>query len=474
MWPFNRLSLFWKIFLWFWLAMFIMVSLSVVSWRLFSNSINFHPADPMMEKSLEKLGYILESNTGEPRKRRAIRNLLRKLAPPHTRTEHPEIENFQPFYLLSENGKDKNGSSVPEAVLALWHHSLQQKSVMIAIQGDFIFLGTRQVELDGDIYQLVISQYIGKFKGRMLLHLLSSISVGLLLSYLVMSALLCFLLAWSLTRPIRSLQEVSRRIADGEKVSAVETLGNRRDEFYRLAKDVDDMAKKIMETVSTQKQLLSDVSHELRSPLTRMQIALGLLDKSLGDGRNKHILRIEDECERMDEMIGQLLSIAALERGQLYEEEQRLDLSQLVKDIVIDAEFEAEQKNIRVESEIDESLMIQGYYGLLRSSIENILRNAIRYSPENESIKVNLSKSDAGISLSIADHGPGVEPEFLEHIFQPFYRTDEARSREQGGAGLGLAITARSIAVHHGKVYAQANQPNGLNVVVELPGIKPA
>jgi two-component system sensor histidine kinase CpxA len=467
MWPFNRLSLFWKIFLWFWLAMLLMVSVTVVGWMLYRDSINFHPADAHLTSVVKQLATVLGSDMPEYRKQRAIRHITRNFTPPAMLPEQPALRTVAPYFLLDEQGQEKGQHPVPEAVLALWKQ--QPSQVYAALHRDFIFIGPYPVTLDGKSYQLFVSQFVGRFKLKMILHLFQGFSLWQVFIYLMISAALCLALAWSLTRPIKKLQWASRRIAKGEKVSVKMLLGHRRDEFYRLACDFDLMAEKILETVNTQKQLLSDVSHELRSPLTRMRIALGLLEKNVDDTALKTLQRIDHECDRMDEMIGQLLSIAALERGQVYEQHQLICVAELVTDIIRDVAFEADQKHIVIEADLAPEIELNGYYGLLRSSFENVLRNAIRYSPEQSKVTVSLKQEQHSMVLAIADQGPGVDSAHLEKIFQPFYRTDEARARAQGGAGLGLAIAARAVAVHRGNIVAEANQPSGLRVTVTLP-----
>lgn len=487
MWPFSRLSLFWRIFLWFWLAMALMVVATFFSWMLSRDGINFHKADRNIVAVVDKLAYVLESDMPKHRKKKVVKKLLNSFAPPMFRDRHPSDNPFKPYYLIDEQLKDRNNELAPEAAIALMkhkHHKKKGKSpVKIAIQGDLIFIGPKPVSIDGKTYQLFIAQHIGRFKGRMLLHILHSVSWWQFVVYFLLSGVLCFGLAWSLTRPIKVLQSASRKIANGEPTSAKQKMGQRRDEFYHLADDFDKMSSKILNTINSQKQLLSDVSHELRSPLTRIQITLGLLDKELGNGEGKHIERIEKECERMDEMIGQLLNIAALERGQVYEEEQTIQLNQLVNDILKDASFEATEKNIgfnvsnaleakNVDMGNREGLLLTGYYHLLYSAIENIVRNAIRYSPEKGTIDISLTQQANEAIIIIADQGEGVDEADLDNIFKPFFRTDKARAREQGGAGLGLAISCRAIKAHDGRIVAEINQPNGLRVKIILPLMK--
>lgn len=486
MWPFSRLSLFWRIFLWFWLAMALMVVATFFSWMLSRDGINFHKADRNIVAVMDKLAYVLESDMPKPRKKRVVKKLLNSFAPPMFRDRHPSDNPFKPYYLIDEQLKDRNNELAPEAAIALIKHKHHKKKgyspVKIAIQGDLIFIGPKPVLIDGKTYQLFIAQHIGRFKGRMLLHILHSVSWWQFVVYFLLSGILCFGLAWSLTRPIKVLQSASRKIANGEPTSAKQKMGQRRDEFYHLADDFDKMSSKILNTINSQKQLLSDVSHELRSPLTRIQITLGLLDKELGNGEGKHIERIERECQRMDEMIGQLLNIAALERGQVYEEEQAIQLNQLIDDILKDASFEATEKQIAFEinkavdgeSLEDEtnSMALTGYYHLLYSAIENIVRNAIRYSPAKGTINISLTQQGNEAVIAIADQGEGVDQMDLDNIFKPFFRTDQARAREQGGAGLGLAISCRAIKAHGGRISAEINHPHGLLVVIQLPLLK--
>ncbi len=458
--------------------MIVLVAISVISWLFTRDAINFHRADDNMKAVISKLAYVLESEFSEGRKRRMVQRLLRNFAPP---PKKPGLERpgFQPFYLVDDNNRLKSGELPPDAVIALQRRT---QTTAVAIHKDFVFVGPKPVTIDGKSYHLFVTQFIGRFKGRLIFHFVKSFSVWQLAAYFVVSGLMCFVLAWSLTRPIRQLQSAARKVANGESTSVVPSMGKRRDEFYWLAKDFDHMAQKILNTVDTQKQLLSDVSHELRSPLSRMQIALGLLEKRLGDKGGEHVKRLEKECNRMDEMIGQLLSIAALQRGQGYEKEQLIELDKLLNDIVRDAAFEAKQKSLHFECELASGLTCKGYYHLLYSAVENVVRNAIRYTYKGTKIHLRLFCENSTAIIDVFDQGPGVAAEHLGKLFEPFYRTDDARSREQGGAGLGLAISAKAIMAHGGSIHAEpahldedssgrmaTKQTTGLRVIIRLP-----
>ncbi len=443
--------------------MIVMVIVSIFSWILLKDSVSFHPADNKMKAIIDKLAYVIESDAADFRKERIIRRLLRNFAPP---PHHIEESGFQSFYLVNENEELRSGKEPPEAIKALL---INKNEVSVATHGEFIYIGPQKVVLDGTSYSLFVSQFIGRFKGRLIYYFVNNISPWFFLIYLIVSSLLCFLLAWSISRPIKLLQAITHKVASGQSISAVELLGNRNDEFYHLASDFDVMSEKVMATISTQKQLLSDISHELRSPLARMQITLGLLEKKEGEKSSEYIQRLEKECSRIDEMLEQLLNIAALERGQVHESSVVIDIDSMLEDIIKDAAFEASEKEVNINSHLESAVRINGYFQLLYSAIENIIRNAIRYSENNSSIKIVSQLNVGTVLIQVEDNGPGVEPESLSKIFDPFYRTDSARTREKGGAGIGLAIAARAIQVHKGLITAENKEPHGLRVNVSIP-----
>ncbi|MEE4244189.1 MAG: ATP-binding protein [Kangiellaceae bacterium] len=470
MWPFNRLSLFWKIFIWFWFAMLLMVLTSIISWIIFRDSINVNRITPSMNGMLDKVAYIIESDRPTRRKQRLLQQILRTFGPPPVsklRGKSKQLGQIYPFYLIDSAGVEHRYRPIPEAITVI--QSRQAEKAYLVTQGDFIFAGPRQVNVEGKQQSLFLVQYIGRFKSRLIWHALNNISIWQLIGYLVVSVVICLSLAWSITKPIRSLRKVTNQVASGEKVSAVAAISSRHDEFYQLAVDLDEMAKKILATVNSQKQLLSDVSHELRSPLTRMQITLGLLEKDTEQLTQKYVARLQKECQTMDEMIGQLLKIAALERGQIYEEKQLVSIEDLINDVIADASFEASEHNITIKVDCSYTAEIALYYQLIYSAVENILRNAIRYSEPTGQILLEVARRADNIAIAIKDQGKGVAQSELSQLFEPFYRTESARTRTAGGAGLGLAIAQRAVAAHGGTITASANQPTGLIVTIELP-----
>ena len=250
---------------------------------------------------------------------------------------------------------------------------------------------------------------------------------------------------------------------------ATEFIGNRHDEFTDLADDFDQMADKVHQMIQSQKRLLSDVSHELRSPLTRMQIASGLALKNVTPENKDYLERIELEIGRLDDMIGELLQVAALERGSVFEQKASFVINDLLEILTNDASFEADANGKEVLLHADEDIPFYGYYGLLARSLENILRNAIRHTAENSRDELFLSLIDNKVSIKVCDQGNGVSEEHLESIFKPFYRPTDARERTSGGAGLGLAIAQRGIVANGGTVSASNQDSGGLCVSIFLP-----
>jgi signal transduction histidine kinase len=234
-----------------------------------------------------------------------------------------------------------------------------------------------------------------------------------------------------------------------------------------LARDFNQMADHINAMLSSQRQLVSDVSHELRSPLARLRIALELAQRK-GD-HSDALPRIEKEADELENLVTHLLSLARIESGQFQLERQFTDMTDLLNQIVRDANFEGEQKtcSIRLLSTGTVSLNIDRV--LIRAAIENVIRNAIRHSPPDSEIVVSTLASDSEFRIIIDDNGPGVPEAALDKLFQPFARVGQSRDRVSGGFGLGLAITGRNLLAHGGQVYAQNRDVGGLRVVLGLP-----
>ena len=289
------------------------------------------------------------------------------------------------------------------------------------------------------------------------------------------ASVICFLLARSLTAPIRKLRAATRRFAEGDfAVRVAPGLGRRRDEIAELGSDFDLMAERIEDLLKGQRRLLRDISHELRSPLARLTVALELARQGSGPDAAGPLDRIELEAERLNALIGQLLTLTVVESGAQILEKAPVDLGSLVREIADDAAFEASRQNRAVNlSWGGEAITVDGSSQMLRQAVENVVRNALRYTAEGTSVEIRLHErcdgDRADALVAVRDHGPGVPEEALAHLFEPFYRVAEARDRQTGGTGIGLAITDRAVRLHGGTVSA-ANAPGGgLLVEIVLP-----
>jgi signal transduction histidine kinase len=281
---------------------------------------------------------------------------------------------------------------------------------------------------------------------------------------LLISALLCYALSRLMTNRIRQLQLASRSLADGALETRIAVRERGGDETDELARDFNSMASQIERQMEAQQRLLGDVSHELRSPLARLRIALALAQDDSGNSA-RHLQRIDQEAERLEELISQLLSARA-EQTSL---EVHIDLAGLLRELCADASFEGEPQGKRVQlSCAVEEAVVPSHGDLLKKTFENILRNAIKYTRENSVVYAQLTRENGHFVVRIEDQGPGVAESEIGKLFDEFYREDTARPRETGGYGLGLAIARRAIAGHHGTIRAE-NTKNGLAIIASLP-----
>jgi len=283
------------------------------------------------------------------------------------------------------------------------------------------------------------------------------------------AGVISYLLALYLTSPVKKLKSVVQSFAEGNlDVRVAPQLGGRHDELADLGREFDHMAERIAALISSQKRLLADISHELRSPLARLTVALELARKNTTGKGSAALDRIEMETERVNALVGQLLALTRLESGAERVPPETVVLEDVVQQVIDDANYEAKPLHKEVRVLELAPCVVRGSSELLRSGIENVIRNAIRYTAEGTAIEVSLtSRLDAAI-VTVRDHGPGVPDSELQHIFEPFYRVGEARERSSGGVGLGLSIADRTIKLHGGSIRAE-NVNDGLLITIEIP-----
>lgn len=292
---------------------------------------------------------------------------------------------------------------------------------------------------------------------------------------LITSGLVCYFLSWYLTKPIVRLRTAARQLAAGDMTARAGAPSiARRDEVSGLMRDFDAMAERLETLLKAQSRLLNDISHELRSPLARLNVALGLARQRADNQSTDMLDRIELEASRLNELIGRILTLARLEDGEQLVPQTPVPLDELVENVVEDAEFEAQERKCHVKAVVLQGdWQVRGNASLLHSAVENVVRNAIRYTQEGTSVEVQLTAEtrvgSAEAVIRVTDSGPGVPQEALGKLFEPFYRLDEARGRNTGGVGLGLAITERAVRFHGGKVAALNRAGGGLVVEIRLP-----
>jgi two-component system sensor histidine kinase CpxA len=448
-------SLFLKIFLSFWLAQALFLVLAILV------TLAFRPRASSWEGLLATA--LNESvNTYEQNGRTGLRDYLENLE----RTQHVRA------FLYNENMEEVAHRGAPE-----WALRVASGGSRIPHEG-FIFptpppvLRDSRASSDGlHHYTLVLSPPPGP---RLFLGPKGLPIPGLFIA-IISSGVVCYFLAWLLTMPVVRLRAATRRLAAGDlSARAGAPSVRRRDEVAGLMRDFDTMASRLEALVKAQSRLLNDISHELRSPLARLNVALGLARQRSGAESAAMLERIELEAARLNELIGRLLTLARMEDGEQSIPSRPVLLDEIVLTIAEDAEFEAQARHCHVRSEIPAgSWVVRGDASLLHSAIENVVRNAIRYTREGTTVEIHLEKERVSggheAVVRVTDCGDGVPPDALEKLFQPFYRLDDARGRQTGGVGLGLAITERAVRFHGGKVSASNRAEGGLMVEIRLP-----
>ena len=373
--------------------------------------------------------------------------------------------------LLDPDGYDVSGRTVPPKAVA-----------MVAARA----LASGQTEMEADGHTAVKARAV-TVSGERRYVLVAAVPIGLmrllhdglyaqglrLLAVLVTAAAACYGLARYVVRPLATLRAATRALAKGDlSVRVGSTMGRRTDEFMELGRDFDRMAERLDALVTAERRLLRDISHELRSPLARLNVALGLA-RQQGSEDQAVLDRIEREAERLNALIAQLLMLAWLESGTAAPARKPVDLADIVREVAEDAAFEAKSRGREVEIAETCDAVVLGDPELLHSAVENVVRNAVRHTREGTVVAVGMRHDahavPARIRIWVRDHGGGVPDAALPYIFQPFYRVGDARDRGTGGVGLGLTIVHRTIQLHGGTVSAVSAPGGGLLVELGLP-----
>ena len=287
------------------------------------------------------------------------------------------------------------------------------------------------------------------------------------LFFMAAAVLLCYWLALHLTSPVRALQKAVERFGSGDFTARVGS--NRRDELGQLAHTFDRMAGRIETLLTAERRLLLDISHELRSPLARLGVAVELARS--GEDLEAALNRIQKESDRLNALVRQLLQVTRAEGDPSSLRRDPVRLDELVQQLVDDSAIEAAAHGCRLEYRERQPVTVEGDPELLRRAVENVIRNAIRYSPPAGTVEIALARRDGRAVVAVRDHGPGVPEEALPRLFDAFYRVEGSRDCSSGGIGLGLSIARRAIELHQGGIRARNLLP-GLEVEMEIPVAK--
>ncbi|HXB22834.1 MAG TPA: ATP-binding protein [Candidatus Solibacter sp.] len=444
-------SLFLKIFMCFWLAAgVVIVALNVMLWVSTAS-------DPNPERRRGAFGEALNlyAESAVQVYDREGPQAFEQYAGRSRKEAGTEID------LFDGNGQPITAPSSPDTISVVNEvHQTQQHVSHLAALGRLTW-GRMVVAPSGKSY-IFVTRLRQPYLPRHLPPL------GIFLS-IITSGIIAFFLARYLTSPVKKLQLAVQSFAEGNLDSRVTPeLGNRKDELAELGREFDQMAERIEALIYSQKRLLADISHELRSPLARLSVALELARKNGTEKSAPALDRIEQEGERLNKLVGQLLALTRLESGAEKITPETVMLEELVQQVIDDANFEAKPLNKEVKAVQLEACRVDGSPELLRSAIENVIRNAVRYTPTGGAVDVSLHWKLDTAELIVNDQGPGVPEADLKHIFEPFYRVSEARERTSGGAGLGLSIADRTVRLHGGSIEA-ANSQDGLRVIIRLP-----
>jgi signal transduction histidine kinase len=294
------------------------------------------------------------------------------------------------------------------------------------------------------------------------------------MAILIVSGIICYLLARYLTRPIVKLSSAAHRFAAGDfSIRVNSQMGKRKDEISDLAVDFDYMAERIESLLISQRNLLRDISHELRSPLARINVALELCRMRSEGEATKYLERIGEEARKLNELIEQILTLNRTESGIAEFKKEKIDLTHLIGRITVDADFEAKSRNRAVKIVQSEQCVITGNEELIKRAVENVLRNAVAYTVSGSTVEISLKTVRQNgrlyAAITIRDFGPGVPENEIANIFQPFYRINDDRDRRTGGTGIGLSIADAAVRLHSGSIKAVNVPGGGLSVEIILP-----
>ncbi len=465
---FNLYSLFWKIFFAFWLALLL---ITVITAFLTNYIINFGEQRP------------LGSITLETHASKAI-EIFENKGKAELRKHFSEVQSSYGVneYLFNNESVELAGKKYSNGLKRIINTFKNVEDNHMLIRGP-VRTGAIKYELKAGNQYIFTSQISGRgshFRGKGI----KSGGLGkrgpplkmyilLIAVSLFVTGLISYLLSSYLVKPIQRIRSATKNLSAGNlSVRVSSTVSPRKDELGKLGKDFDQMAARLESLMTSQQRMLRDVSHELRTPLARLQVALELArTKSKGESKHEHD-RIESEAQRLNHLIGQILELVRMEQQEFTLTLANENVSNIVRNISKDANFEAIKQNKGVVLTSIEDYNVEVNAELLSRAIENIVRNAVRYTPKDTNVEISVEKNienECYFTITVKDFGPGVPNEALEHLFEPFYKVRSREGVDSSGYGIGLTIADHAVRLHNGSISAKNGKASGLIITIELP-----
>ncbi len=452
-------KLYWKIFIGFWLTCMLV---------LLGTNLIIHGLDLGPEKHF---GPRYEGHSRPS----AVRMLNYAVRDTINHTEREVIKQIRTvphwairyLYVVDQDNEDVLGRRLPEGVkMAISQLAPDHPSERLQV-GEATYYGRYLVLADGKVLRLIVTSH--PEESRVLWQLFIIKFLPIFLVAVCISGTLCYLLARYMTRPIQTLKTATQRIASGDfSVRVVPEFGGRHNDITELGQAFDHMTSRLQDAMAEQRRLIKDVSHELRSPLMRLQFALGLAQQRSNGNVDEELKRIKEAADYLNDIISDILSVP-INENENWEMNDVVDLKVLLETLLDDYKCPADKKQVRLCLDCFNEALVATHGNTLVGVFENLLNNALQYTEPNSDIRISVQQQAGKILVEVCDQGPGLPEDQLESIFKPFFRTDEARDRTCGGYGLGLAIAQRTVSLHNGTITARNRAEGGLCVTVTLP-----
>lgn len=448
-----------KILLWFWLAVALLLGAILITASVTIAPLDSMPAREALYDDLSHYGELIQEQL------QAGRSMVKALDMVET---HKGFPDQMALVMIGADGNWVSNRKKLEYPMLEVIHDMKQSRIHVSNISSFVVVGPTDVKYGDQEWRLLMLWHSKALLWRRLFHIVTTHPILIVMAFSA-SALLCLLLVISVISPLRMLQRRVRQVAVGDLQTRLPSyLTQRKDEVGELCRDFNIMAERLEVMDQTKQRLLRDVSHELRSPLTRMQLALALARSKAGDAALSEHERMERDIDRLNDMIGQLLQWSRMITAAFDKPKDSFSVDRVLRDLVDNADFEAAMNDKSVVLMRCDQCSLYGDEASFTSSVENIVRNAIRFAPQDSRVEVRLKRTEDEVYVEVRDYGPGVPEDDLKHLFEPFYRVDETRGGDNSGTGLGMAIAKAAIDGHKGTIVSENAEP-GLRTTIRIP-----